>query len=105
PTHPQHELSKRLFKKGFGGMISMELPNDKEKINAFMRKLNLAHYAMTLGGYRTSLAHPVSSSHYDIPEEERVKMGITYGLMRISVGIEDSEDLVNDFMEALKVFA
>jgi cystathionine beta-lyase/cystathionine gamma-synthase len=105
PTHPQHDLAKKLFKKGFGGMMSIELPNDKEKINAFMRKLNLAHYAMTLGGYRTSLAHPVSSSHYDIPEEDRLKMGITYGLMRISVGIEDTDDLVSDFLEALKVFA
>lgn len=105
PHHPQHELAKRLFPKGCGGMLSFEMRNDREKINAFMRKLNLAHYAMTLGGYRTTLSHPVSSSHYDTPEEERLKMGITFGLMRVSAGIEDSRDLVEDFLQALEVFA
>lgn len=104
-NHPQHELAGKLFKNGYGGMLSFELPSDKEKINAFMRKLNLAHYAMTLGGYRTTIAHPVSSSHYDTPEEERLKMGITFGLLRLSAGIEKAEDLIADFTEALKVFA
>ena len=105
PTHPQHELAGKLFKNGYGGMLSFELPSDKKKINAFLRKLNLAHYAMTLGGYRTTIAHPVSSSHYNIPEEERLKMGITFGMLRISVGIEKAEDLIADFNDALKVFA
>jgi Cystathionine beta-lyases/cystathionine gamma-synthases len=105
PGHPQHKLATRLFKNGYGAMLSFELPDDKEKINAFMRKLNLGHYAMTLGGYRTTISHPVSSSHYDVPEEERRKMGITFGLIRLSVGIENADDLIADFTEALKVFA
>lgn len=100
-THPQHELAKAQF-KGFGGMLSIELPDDRQKMNKFMRALHFAHYAMTLGGYRTSLAYPVLSSHSDMPEEERLKIGITNGLMRISCGIENTEDLVNDFLAALE---
>ncbi|HWQ09711.1 MAG TPA: aminotransferase class I/II-fold pyridoxal phosphate-dependent enzyme [Holophaga sp.] len=103
-NHPQHALAKRILKNGFGGMLSFEMPDDREKINAFMRKLDIAHYAMTLGGYRTTLSHPVSSSHYGTPEEERRKMGITFGLMRVSVGIEDPDDLIADFNQALEVF-
>lgn len=105
PDHPQHELAARQFNGWFGGMMSIELPEDRERINAFMRRLNLAHYAMTLGGYRTSIAHPASSSHYDMAEEERRKIGITYGLVRISTGIENPDDLIRDFRQALEVYA
>jgi len=103
-SHPQHELAVKLFggPERCGGMLSIELEDDKDKLNAFFRKLNLAHYAMTLGGYRTTLAHPVSSSHYDTPEEERLKMGITFGLIRVSVGIENSDELIEDFLNALE---
>jgi len=80
------------------------MPDDRKGINAFLRKLEFAHYAMTLGGYRTTLSHPVTSSHHGIPEEERRKMGITFGLMRVSVGIEDPDDLIADFNQALEVF-
>lgn len=100
--HPQHELAKAQF-KGFGGMLSIVLPDDRQKMNKFMRALHFAHYAMTLGGYRTSLAYPVLSSHSDMPEEERLKIGITNGLLRISCGIENTDDLVNDFLEALEI--
>ncbi len=102
--HPQHELAKRIFENGYCGMLSFVMPDDRDKINVFMRKLNIAHYAMTLGGYRTSLSHPVSSSHYSVPEAIRQKMGITFGLMRVSVGIEDPDDLISDFRQALDVF-
>ena len=86
---------------GFGRDLS---PADREKINAFMHALRYVRYAMTLGGPRTTIAHPVTSSHYDVPEEERRKMGITFGLIRVSVGLEDPEDLIADFTNALKVF-
>ncbi len=104
PSHAQYEVACREFKHGFGGMISIILPEDRQKMNAFMRKLNLAHYAMTLGGYRTTLSYPVLSSHYDMPEEERQKIGITHGMMRISVGIENTRDLLEDFKQALTVY-
>lgn len=100
-NHPQYDLAKKQF-KGFGGMLSIELPDDREKMNKFMRALHFAHYAMTLGGYRTTLAYPVMSSHYDVPRDERLKMGITDGLLRISCGIENTEDLVSDFLNALQ---
>lgn len=102
-SHPQHNLAISQFgdSEHCGGMLSIYLDNDKDKLNQFIRNLNLAHYAMTLGGYRTTISHPVSSSHYDTPEEERQKMGITFGLIRISTGIEKSEDLIVDFEEAL----
>jgi cystathionine beta-lyase/cystathionine gamma-synthase len=103
-SHPQHELAKRIFENGYCGMLSFVMPDDKDSINAFMRKLTIAHYAMTLGGYRTSLSHPVSSSHHCLSESERQNMGITFGLMRVSVGIEDPNDLIADFRQALDVF-
>lgn len=56
------------------------------------------------GRPRTTIAHPVTSSHHDVPEEERQKMGITFGLLRISVGLEDPEDLIADFSGALGAF-
>lgn len=104
-SHPQYELACRLFQNGFGGMMSIILPENREKMNAFMRRLNLAHYAMTLGGYRTTLSYPVLSSHYDMPEKDRLKIGITNGMMRISVGIENANDLVEDFLQALTVYS
>lgn len=69
-----------------------------------MHGLRYVRYAMTLGGPRTTIAHPVTSSHHDVPEEERQKMGITFGLLRISVGLEDPEDLIADFSGALGAF-
>jgi cystathionine beta-lyase/cystathionine gamma-synthase len=103
-SHPQHHLAKRIFKNGSCGILSFVMPDGKDKINAFMRKLSIAHYAMTLGGYRTTLSHPVLSSHHMVPEAVRRKMGITFGLMRVSVGIENPDDLIADFNRALEVF-
>ena len=59
----------------------------------------------TLGGLRTSMSHPVSSSHYGVPEEIRLKMGIHEGLLRVSVGTEDIDDLISEFNSALDVFS
>lgn len=100
-THPQHDIAVKEFGNYFGGMLSIELSGDVEKMNKLMRSLNLAHYAMTLGGYRTSLSYPLMSSHYDVPRDECLKMGITEGLLRISCGIEDTDDLVKDFLQAI----
>lgn len=103
-SHAQHELAVKEFgdENHCGGMFSIYLEDDMKKLNQFLKALDIAHYAMTLGGYRTTIAHPVSSSHYDVPEEERKKMGITHGMLRISTGIEKSEDLITDFTRALE---
>lgn len=105
-NHPQHELALSMFGSGerCTGMLSIYLPEDIHKLQEFMRRLKLVHYAMTLGGFRTTIAHPVSSSHYDMPKAEREKIGITDGLLRISVGIENIDDLVADFTQALEVY-
>lgn len=100
------ELAEKLFESPelATGMLSFEMPDDREKINAFMDRLHIAHYAPTLGGIRTTLSYPLLSSHMHVPEEDRKKMNITGGLMRISTGIENAEDLIKDFNNALKVF-
>lgn len=104
---PQKELAKKLFKDKYTmtGMLSFEMPDDPAKINCFMNRLHLAHYAPTLGGIRTTLSHPLHSSHHHVPKDELKKMGISYGLMRISVGIEEADDLIADFTQALSVFS
>ena len=104
-SHPQHEVARRILKGGYGAMLSFEMPDDRPGINTFMRRLQIAHYAMTLGGCRTTLSHPVTSSHRHLPDAERRQMGITPGLMRVSVGVEDIDDLIEDFTNALQVFA
>ncbi|MCI8342522.1 MAG: PLP-dependent transferase [Firmicutes bacterium] len=101
-SNPQHELAKKQFNGNYGGMLSIELPEDAAKMNKFMRSLNLCHYAMTLGGYRSSMSYPPMSSHSDMTKEERMAIGISDGLLRISVGIENEQDLINDFLQALE---
>ncbi|MCI2000744.1 MAG: PLP-dependent transferase, partial [Clostridia bacterium] len=86
------------------GMMSIILnTEDEAKIDKFMLKLQYAHYATTLGGLRTTLNHPVTSSHSHMPDADRRKMGITPGMFRISVGIENPDDLIADFKQALAV--
>lgn len=104
-SHPQHELAKKLFKgTHMTAMLSFTVPEDMTKIDDFMSRLHFAHYAMTLGGFKSSLSHPVTSSHNNVPDDIRRKMGITPGMFRLSVGIEDVNDLIADFTQALKAF-
>ena len=104
-SDPQHELAKKLFKGSqMTAMLSFEVPEDMEKIDDFMSRLNFAHYAMTLGGFRSSLSYPCVSSHGHVPDDIRRAMGITPGLFRLSVGLEEADDLIRDFQQALKAF-
>ena len=105
PTYPQKELANSMFgKNGYCAMLSFIVPEDLEKIDQFMLALKFPRYAPTLGGLHTTLSHPVTSSHMGVPDETRRKMGITPGMIRVSVGIEDADDLAADFENALKVF-
>ena len=102
-SFPQRALAKKLWSddEAISGMMSIILnTEDEEKIDKFMAKLEFIHYATTLGGLRTTLNHPCTSSHSHMPDADRRKMGITPGMFRISVGIEDTEDLINDFKQA-----
>jgi len=99
-SHPQHELAKKQM-SGFGGMISVDfggLDNAKKMIG----KLKVITLAESLGGVESLLCHPASMTHASVPKEERNKLGITDGLLRFSVGIEDVEDLIADIEQALK---
>ena len=105
-SFPQYELAKKLFrsKEEMCGIISVELPDDLCRVDDFMRRLTLIHYAGTLGGIHTTMTHPVSTSHKDVPDKDRRAMGITPGLIRFSIGIENVDDLIADFKQALHAF-
>ena len=97
------EIAKKLWSNNekVSGMMSIVLcTEDEEKIDAFMAKLQYVHYATTLGGLRTTLNHPVTSSHSHMPDADRRAIGITPGMFRVSVGTEDIDDLINDFKQA-----
>ena len=100
PDHPQHELAKRQ-QSGFGSMISIEL-GSFERANAFAKRLKLGFLAESLGGVETLISHPATMTHASVPEIERNRLGITDGLVRISVGIEDVDDLIADIEQALE---
>ena len=103
--HPEHELAKTMLPKGSGPMLSFELVNDdRDKVNEFIRSLSMIQYLGTLGGYRTSLAHPATAFRAEFTPEELKAMGLTEGLIRISVGTEEIEDIIGDITNALKVF-
>ncbi len=99
---PDNKLAKEIFANGmFGSMFSLEIEDDFETMNKFIKNLNLIKYANTLGGYRTTVSHPCSSSHLAIDDEIRRSIGIHPGVLRFSCGIEDSEDLIQDIIQAL----
>jgi cystathionine beta-lyase/cystathionine gamma-synthase len=100
PSHPQHELAKRQM-KGFGGMLSFET-GSLENAKTVLKSVRLCSLAESLGGVETLISHPASMTHASVPAEERARIGITDGLVRISVGIEDSEDLIADLEQALE---
>ncbi len=99
PSHPQHELARRQM-SGFSGMISLEL-GSRARAEAFCRATELFTLAESLGGVESLVSHPASMTHAAVPEQERRAMGITDGLVRLSVGIEDVDDLIEDLDRAL----
>ena len=98
--HPQHELAKRQM-EGFGSMISFEL-GSRENAKKFLDRVRLCSLAESLGGVETLISHPESMTHGSVPVEMRQRLGITAGLVRISVGIEDIEDLIADLDNAFE---
>jgi len=100
PHHPQHALARRQM-NGFGSMISFEL-GSKERAAAFLNRVRLCSLAESLGGVETLISHPETMTHASVPLEQRKRLGITPGLVRISVGIEDIEDLIADLENAFE---
>ena len=99
PSHPQHALARQQM-SGFGGMIAFEL-GSLERANAMLTRLRVCTLAESLGGVETLISHPATMTHAAIGEEARAKLGITDGMVRISVGIEDLADLEADLRQAL----
>jgi cystathionine gamma-lyase len=99
--HPNHEVARRQM-RDYGGMISFTLMDDKKE-SAFklMESLHYFSLAESLGGVESLCGHPASMTHASIPKEERIKVGLSDSLIRISVGIEDVEDLKKDIAQAL----
>ena len=100
-SHPGHQIAKEQM-SAFGGMLSFDVKGGMDNALAFMNKLKMTTLAPTLGNVDTILLHPATSSHLKVPKEQRETVGIGDGLVRVSVGIEDIEDLIQDFNQALE---
>lgn len=100
-AHPNHKIAKKQM-RGFGGMISFTLVGNKmEDAHDVLRKVELFSLAESLGGVESLIGHPVTMTHAAIPKEEREKTGVVDSLIRLSVGVEDAEDLIEDLKTAL----
>jgi cystathionine gamma-lyase len=100
-SHPQHELAKRQMRGGFGGMISLELRTDLAGTRRFLEAVRIFALAESLGGVESLIEHPAIMTHATIPPETRAKLGIGDALVRLSVGVEDLDDLRADLKQAL----
>jgi len=99
--HPNHDIAKKQM-RGFGGMISFTLKNDSmDEAVAVLKKTKLFALAESLGGVESLIGHPATMTHASIPREDRVKNGLVDSLIRLSVGIEDIEDLKEDLAQAI----
>jgi methionine-gamma-lyase len=101
-SHPDHEVAERLLPGGCGGMVAIEIAGSMERGKAFCDALELAWVATSLGGTHTLVGHAASTTHRQYPPEARRAAGITDGLVRLSVGLEDTEDLLDDIVRALE---
>jgi len=98
PSHPQYELAKRQM-SGFGGMISVEV-GSRDRAAKILQRLRVFTLAESLGGVESLVCHPATMTHASVPLERRQAIGITDGLIRFSVGVEDVNDLLNDLDSA-----
>ncbi len=102
PSHPTHEIAKKQ-QSGFGGVISFRLKEGKEAVLQVLRRTKIFALAESLGGVESLIEHPATMSHFSMGEELREKAGITDDIIRISVGIENVDDLISDLSQALDI--
>ena len=100
PSHPQHELARAQM-DGFGAIVTFRLPGGNDQVRRFIKALKLFLFAESLGGVESLVCHPATMSHAALAPEERQRLGITDGTIRLSVGIEDIQDLMEDIDQAL----
>lgn len=101
PTHPGHTLAKRQM-DGFGGIVSVIFKGGLERALRFMRHTRLFALAESLGGVESLMCHPVTMTHASVPPEARAEIGLSDALIRLSVGVEDVEDLIEDLEQAIR---
>ena len=101
-SHPQHALARQQMRQGFGGMISVDLKTDLAGTRRFLEAVRIFSLAESLGGVESLIEHPAIMTHATIPAETRARLGIGDGLVRLSVGVEDLEDLRADLRQALE---
>jgi cystathionine beta-lyase/cystathionine gamma-synthase len=99
PSHPHHALASRQM-RGYGGVVSFEL-GSLDRAREFLNHVSLAALAESLGGVETLISHPASMTHASVPAERRQAIGLTDDMVRISVGLEDLDDLFEDLGQAL----
>jgi cystathionine beta-lyase/cystathionine gamma-synthase len=101
PAHPDHAAACAQM-EGFGGMLALELTGGGRAADRFVRKLRLIRHAPSLGGVDSLVSEPRYNSHAHLSPEERTRMGIPDGFLRLSIGIEDADDLIADIEQALR---
>lgn len=102
PSHPQHELARRQMDGRYGGMISAVVRGSLEEVSQFLTRCQLFALAESLGGVESLIEHPAIMTHASVPPAVRRQLGFDDGLVRLSVGIEDVEDLIGDLAQALE---
>jgi len=100
-SHPQYEIAKKQMKLG-GNVIAFEVKGGIEKGRSFLNAIKLCSLSANLGDTRTIITHPASTTHSKLSLEDRLEVGITDGLIRISIGLEHEEDIINDLKQALE---
>ncbi len=101
PSHPQHQLAKKQMKLG-GGVVTFEIKGGIERGRKFLNSLKMLSHSANLGDTRSIATHPASTTHSKLSEEERLAVGIMPGLVRVSVGLENIQDIINDMEQAIK---
>jgi len=100
PTHPAHDIAIRQMKKG-GGLVTFELKGGFEQGRRLLNSIKMCSLSANLGDTRTIVTHPASTTHAKLTEEARQEVGITFGLIRVSVGLENIDDIIEDIGQAL----
>lgn len=102
PSHPQHDLAMRQMKAG-GSIFAMELDGGREQAHGLLDALALIDISNNIGDSRSLMTHPASTTHASVAEDKRVEMGIGVGMLRLNIGLEDADDLIEDLDQALRV--
>jgi len=100
-SHPGYKIARKQM-KGFGGVVSFEIEGGIEAVNSFLKRIKVFSLAESLGGVASLAEHPATMTHASMPKEHREKVGITDGLIRLSIGLENIDDLIDDLRQALE---